>query len=165
MLALEHDLAVCVCCHLIGRVQAELRPLNGLTRGIGLLHEQAVLDVRDEQARGELSLEILLAAGEVIAEHVDRVVRIRVGDGTRRCVVDGHRVLGILAGITAQQVVVLGDVTGQILNLYLVLPLVLSAKACRSFFAASIAPALLGFSARVYPIPVDGSPDTAYQLF
>ena len=35
--------------------------------------------------------------------------------------VDGHRVLGILAGITAQQVVVLGDVTGQILNLYLVL--------------------------------------------
>ena len=121
LLALEHDLAVCVCCHLIGRVQAELRPLNGLTRGIGLLHEQAVLDVRDEQARGELSLEILLAAGEVIAEHVDRVVRIRVGDGTRRCVVDGHRVLGILAGITAQQVVVLGDVTGQILNLYLVL--------------------------------------------
>ena len=35
--------------------------------------------------------------------------------------VDGHRVLGILAVITAQQVVVLGDVAGQILNLYLVL--------------------------------------------
>ena len=52
---------------------------------------------------------------------MDRVVRIRVGDGARRCVVDGHRVLGILAGITAQQVVVLGDVTGQIRNLYLVL--------------------------------------------
>ena len=52
---------------------------------------------------------------------MDRVVRIRVGDGTRRCVVDGHRVLGILAVITAQQVVVLGDVAGQILNLYLVL--------------------------------------------
>ena len=121
LLALEHDLAVCVCCHLIGRVQAELRPLNGLTRGIGLLHEQAILDVRDEQARGELPPEILLAVGEVIAEHVDRVVHIRLGDGARRCVVDGHRVLGILAGITAQPVVVLGDVTGQILNLYLVL--------------------------------------------
>ena len=52
---------------------------------------------------------------------MDRVVRIRVGDGARRCVVDGHRVLGILAGITAQQVVVLGDVTEQIRNLYLVL--------------------------------------------
>ena len=52
---------------------------------------------------------------------MDRVVRIRVGDGTRRCVVDGHRVLGILAGITAQHVVVAGDVTGQIRNLYLVL--------------------------------------------
>ena len=44
-------------------------------------------------------------------------------------------------------------------------PLVLSVKACRSFFAASIAPAMLGFLARVYPAPVDGSPDTAYQLF
>ena len=35
--------------------------------------------------------------------------------------VDGHRVLGILAGITAQQVVVLGDVTGQVWNLHLIL--------------------------------------------
>ena len=52
---------------------------------------------------------------------MDRVELIRVGDGARRCVVDGHRVLGILAGITAQQVVVLGDVTGQMRNLYLVL--------------------------------------------
>ena len=52
---------------------------------------------------------------------MDGVLGLRVGDGALRCVVDGHRVLGILAGITAQQVVVLGDVTGQILNLYLVL--------------------------------------------
>ena len=35
--------------------------------------------------------------------------------------VDGHRVLGILAGIIAQQVVVLGDVTGQVWNLHLIL--------------------------------------------
>ena len=40
----------------------------------------------------------------------------------------------------------------------------MSVKACRSFFAASIAPAMLGFLARVYPAPVDGSPDTACQL-
>ena len=52
---------------------------------------------------------------------MDGVLRRRVADRSRRCVVDGHRVLGILAGLTAQQVVVLGDVTGQILNLYLVL--------------------------------------------
>ena len=52
---------------------------------------------------------------------MDGVLGLRVDDGALRCVVDGHRVLGILAGITAQQVVVPGDVTGQILNLYLVL--------------------------------------------
>ena len=52
---------------------------------------------------------------------MDGVLGRRVVDRARRCVVDGHRVLGILAVITAQQVVVLGDVAGQILNLYLVL--------------------------------------------
>ena len=120
LVAIEHGLAVRIRSHLGGLVKAELRPVNGLTLGIGLLHEQAILDVRDEQARGELPLEVR-AACDVVAVHVDCVLRRRVADRARRCVVDGHRVLGILAGITAQQVVVLGDVTGQILNLYLVL--------------------------------------------
>ena len=120
LVAIEHGLAVRIRSHLGGLVKAELRPVNGLTLGIGLLHEQAILDVRDEQARGELPLEVR-AVCDVVAVHVDCVLRRRVADRARRCVVDGHRVLGILAGITAQQVVVLGDVTGQILNLYLVL--------------------------------------------
>ena len=120
LVAIEHGLAVRIRSHLGGLVKAELRPVNGLTLGIGLLHEQAILDVRDEQARGELPLEVR-AVCDVVAVHVDCVLRRRVADRARRCVVDGHRVPGILAGITAQQVVVLGDVTGQILNLYLVL--------------------------------------------
>ena len=120
LVAIEHGLAVRIRSHLGGLVKAELRPVNGLTLGIGLLHEQAILDVRDEQARGELPLEVR-AVCDVVAVHVDCVLRRRAADRARRCVVDGHRVLGILAGITAQQVVVLGDVTGQILNLYLVL--------------------------------------------
>ena len=119
LLAIEHDLAV-LRSHLAGGVQGELRPVNGLTLGIGLLHEQAVLDVRDEQARGEPSLEVR-AVCDVVAVHVDGVLGSRVADRARLCMVDGHRVLGILAVITAQQVVVLGDVAGQILNLYLVL--------------------------------------------
>ena len=41
-------------------------------------------------------------------------------------------------------------------------PLVLSVKAYRSFFAASMAPSLPWSLARVYPFV--GSPDTAYQL-